>query len=131
MPVDLISGLQRNGMPCDNGKRVATFVTQVHLQLQGLELVGERRSGLSAHLLPSPLLEAIEFLVDEHVCGIWWFARIGRNVVGRGCCRERIKKEHGGGILSVLGVCGHVSWARKAEDNSTALFCRWLSVKQK
>lgn len=67
------------GMPCNNGKRVATFMTQVHLQLQGLEFVGESRPGLSSHLLSSPLLEAIEFLVDEHCCGgVWWFARTGR-----------------------------------------------------
>jgi hypothetical protein len=69
MPVGLVSTLRRNGTSCDNGKRVATFVTQVHLQFEGLELVGEGRSGLSAHLFSSPLLEAIEFLVDEHVCG--------------------------------------------------------------
>jgi hypothetical protein len=77
MPAKLVSALQHNEMSCDNGKWVTTFVTQVHLQLQGLELVGERRSGLSAHFLSSPLLKAIEFLVDEHVCGGVVIARTG------------------------------------------------------
>jgi len=45
-------------------------MTQVHLHLQSLELVGEGRPDLSAHLLAGPLLEAIEFLVDEHGCDV-------------------------------------------------------------
>jgi hypothetical protein len=43
-----------------------TLVPQVHLHLQGLEVVGERGAGLCAHLLVGPLLQAIEFLVDVH-----------------------------------------------------------------
>lgn len=43
-------------------------MTQVHLQLEGLELFGEPGAGLGAHLLVGPLLEAVELLVDVH-CG--------------------------------------------------------------
>ena len=44
-------------------------MTQVHFQLESLELFGEPGAGLGAHLLVCPLLEAVEFLVDVHVCG--------------------------------------------------------------
>lgn len=45
-----------------------TFMAQVHLHLEGLELVGQARTGFCAHLLVCPLLEAVEFLVDVHDC---------------------------------------------------------------
>ena len=38
----------------------------VHLELQGLEVVGDVCLGLTPHSLTCPLLEAIEFLVDIH-----------------------------------------------------------------
>jgi hypothetical protein len=44
-------------------------MAQIHLHLQGLELVGKTSAGLGAHLFVGPLLEAIEFLVDIHGCG--------------------------------------------------------------
>jgi hypothetical protein len=47
---------------------VHTLMTQVHLELQGLELFREPRAGLCAHLLVRPLLQAVKFLVDVH-CG--------------------------------------------------------------
>jgi hypothetical protein len=45
---------------------VSTFVSQIHFHFQHLEIVRRIRLGLSAHLLPRPLFEAIEFLVDVH-----------------------------------------------------------------
>ena len=48
---------------------VDTFMTQVHLYLERLELVGQAGAGLCAHLFVCPLLQAVEFLVDVHDCG--------------------------------------------------------------
>ena len=44
-----------------------TFMSQGHLDLQGLEIVGHVSLGLAAHPLARPLLEAIELLVDVHL----------------------------------------------------------------
>lgn len=43
-----------------------TLMAEVHLGLERLEVVRDARLDLAAHLLPRPLLEAIELLVDEH-----------------------------------------------------------------
>ena len=48
---------------------VHTLMTQVHLQFECLELVGQASPGLGAHLLVGPLLEAVEFLGNVHDCG--------------------------------------------------------------
>jgi len=47
---------------------VHALMTQVHLHLECLELVGEAGTGFGAHLFVCPLLEAIEFLGDIHIC---------------------------------------------------------------
>lgn len=47
---------------------LVTLMAQIHLHLQGLEVIGEARLGLISHLLASPLLEAAKFLVDIHDC---------------------------------------------------------------
>ena len=47
-----------------------TFMTQVHLYLERLELVGQAGAGLCAHLFVCPLLQAVEFLVDVHDCNL-------------------------------------------------------------
>jgi hypothetical protein len=54
---------------CSVSGGARTLMTQVHLQLQGLELVRQPRTGLGTHLLVGPLLQAIELLVDVHPCG--------------------------------------------------------------
>jgi len=46
-----------------------TLISQLHLHLQRLELIGDVRLGLRAHLLAGPLLDPVEFLVDIHLCG--------------------------------------------------------------
>lgn len=48
---------------------VNTFMAQVHLYLECLELFGEAGAGLGTHLLVGPLLQAVEFLVDVHGWG--------------------------------------------------------------
>lgn len=63
MPVELLASV----LP--PRARAHTIVPQVHLHLQGLELVGQASAGLCAHLLVGPLLQAIEFLGDVHDCG--------------------------------------------------------------
>lgn len=42
-------------------------MSQGHLDLQRLEIVGHVSLGLAAHPLARPLLEAIELLVDVHL----------------------------------------------------------------
>jgi hypothetical protein len=49
---------------------IPTFMAQVHLDLEGLELFGQAGAGLCAHLLVCPLLQTVEFLVDVHDCGV-------------------------------------------------------------
>lgn len=50
-------------------------------------------------------------------------------VAKRGCCSGMNGEGARRGILSAQGACGHVSWARRAGDDGTALFCRWQSGK--
>jgi hypothetical protein len=45
-------------------------MAQVHLGFHRLEIIRRARLGLSAHLLPSPLLEAVELLIDVHGSGV-------------------------------------------------------------
>jgi hypothetical protein len=51
-----------------SGTGARTLVADVHLGLERPEVVGDARPDLAAHLLPRPLLEAAELLVDEHGC---------------------------------------------------------------
>ena len=44
-------------------------MAECHLHLQGLELIRHSGLGFLAHLLPSPLLDTVKFLVDIHRCG--------------------------------------------------------------
>lgn len=53
-----------------------TLVAEVHLSLEGLEVVGDARLDLAAHLLPRPLLEAVELLVDEHGGWLRWSSAV-------------------------------------------------------
>ena len=46
-----------------------TIMAQLHLHLEAAELLGHGCLGLCTHLLPGPLLDAIELLVDIHVDG--------------------------------------------------------------
>jgi len=43
-----------------------TILPQLHLHLQALELVGRVRLHLSTHAFATPLLQAVELLVDYH-----------------------------------------------------------------
>lgn len=62
-----------------------TFMAQVHLGLHRLEVVRGARLGFSAHLLPSPLLEAIELFIDVHGSEAWWVP----SLLG-GCCAQSV-----------------------------------------
>lgn len=74
------------------GKSMYTLMAEVHFHLQGLELVGQAGTGLCAHLLVGPLLEAIEFLVDIHSCGDQ-----GKGASVAQVVRTRAGRERGGG----------------------------------
>lgn len=63
MPTQRVSMRVRHGC---RGQSVHTLMTQVHLDLEGLELFRQAGAGLCAHLLVGPLLEAVELLVDVH-----------------------------------------------------------------
>jgi hypothetical protein len=43
-----------------------TLLSQGHFDLQHLEVIGVVGLDLAAHALATPLLEAVEFLVDVH-----------------------------------------------------------------
>jgi hypothetical protein len=43
-----------------------TILPKIHLQFQRLELVGDVGLDLPTHLLPRPLLDSVELLVDVH-----------------------------------------------------------------
>ena len=59
-----------------------TLVAEVHLGLERLEVVRDARLDLAAHLLPRPLLEAIEYPVDEHEgwlccdCAVLYYSKL-------------------------------------------------------
>ena len=65
-----------------------------HLHLQGLEFIRHSGLGLLAHLLPSPLLDAVKFLVEIHRCGgsmlmaLFW--RVRKGIVEDSCSFEWI-----------------------------------------
>jgi hypothetical protein len=44
------------------------LISELHLHLQSLELLGNVGLGLRAHLLAGPLLDPVELLVDIHLC---------------------------------------------------------------
>jgi hypothetical protein len=58
-----------------------TIMSKVHLHFKRLELVGDVGLHLPSHLLPSPLLDPVELLVDIHFRGgillsmYVWFGR--------------------------------------------------------
>lgn len=62
---------------------VHTLMTQVHFHFERLELVGETSTGLCAHLLVRPLLQAVEFLVDVHDCGAVCVGVVGKRASSR------------------------------------------------
>lgn len=43
-----------------------TLLSQGHLNLEHLEVLGGVRLDLAAHALAAPLLEAVELLIDVH-----------------------------------------------------------------
>lgn len=72
-----------------------TLMAQVHLHFESLELVREPSAGLGTHLFVGPLLEAVKFLVDVHICGSDSSERsggarmfVGSGAIGKQGCRN-------------------------------------------
>jgi hypothetical protein len=91
------------------GGGALTFVAQVHLHLQSLEVFRCVGPGLPAHLLARPLLEAIEFSVDIHGDGVILLAlqvrSQGEDKKGGMTAGERESWcGRGGGLSSLVGM---------------------------
>lgn len=94
-----------------------TGMPQVHLRLQGLELVGDTSLDFSAHLLAGPLLEAAQFLVHVHFGCVGWLTG-GRERR----CGEDEDRLRGEGLVGncsdyVRGWCGLFGLMAQAHGN--------------
>ena len=65
-------------------------MSQLHLQLESLELVRSGSLDLFAHSLVGPLLHAVESLADVHLGGIVLVCLLERRRVDVRCPRSRV-----------------------------------------
>lgn len=72
-------------------RRMHTFMSQLHLQLESLELVGRSSLDLLAHSLVRPLLHAVESLADIHFGGIVVVCLLRKSRESRVCVYSRWK----------------------------------------